>query len=971
MKSVVIILYFLVHFIPSFSQNTIGIPDIVNFTREVYNAGTQNRGIVQDKNGIIYFANYEGLLSFDGTHWNTYPIPNKTIVRSVAIGKDNKIYAGGQDDFGYFSPVANGKLAYTSLKPLLSEQNFSFSDIWNIVPYGNDIFFRSKEKIFQLTNNSITVYPAPTEWEFLGLSNNQLIAQDVKNGMLEFTHGVWAPFLVENNLPEEFRVTAVFPFGKDSSFFTTITTGFYILSNNKVSKFEFAGFNPFLKERILTAIPITEDRIAVGTNLDGCYVIDKRGEIIQNLSRKEGLQLNNVLSLFLDDDKNLWLGLDNGIDFIPYNNAIKHIYPEALNEGEGYTSIKFDNKLYVGTSNGVYWVPLTEKQDLSFVNGEFKSLPETKGSSWVLSEVNGALLLGHHDGAFQIKDNTVIPIKKRSGYLSFLPLSNVLPSSMLVAGNEAGLDFIQFENNKFISKGNLPGFSELSQFVAIDNNNILWVAHPYRGVYQIDITDSSHPKVKLYTENNGLPSRIKNHLFKIKNRIVVTTEEGVYVHNEKKDVFELSEYFRLLFGSGNIRHLKEDDAGNIWFIEGKNLGVVDLSGSKPETIYFPELNGKMVSGYEHINPQNEFNILIGSEKGFYHINYAAYKKNKYQIQVKIRSVKTLAGADSLLFGGYFGEVNELQQQTKDRIPNISYNRNSLNFKYSSPLYEHQNSVVYSYFLEGFDRDWSSWSKKAEKDYTNLPAGSYRFMVKAKNNLGSESAPTGYSFVILPPWYQTSWAYIMYVILFFVILYLVYAKNQQLFLRQERKHEEEQKRLQYLHQLEIEKSEKEIIALKNEKLQSEIEHKNTELASVAMHLVQKGELLANIKEELIRLKKSSNGDGHLNGDYKKLIHILGEEDKMDKDWEHFAVHFDKVHSNFLKTLKASHPTLSAHELKLCAYLVMNLSSKEIAQLMNISVRGVEISRYRLRKKFKISTETNLFNYLLEFSIPKEV
>jgi ligand-binding sensor domain-containing protein/DNA-binding CsgD family transcriptional regulator len=969
MKKVVVLLFFLFRFVPSFCQNTIGIPDIINFSRGVYNAGTQNRGIVQDKNGIIYFANYEGLLSFDGTHWTTYPLPNKTIVRSVAIGKDNKIYAGGQDDFGFFSPAKNGKLVYTSLKPLLSKLNYSFSDIWNIVPYGNDIFFRSKEKIFQLTNQSITVYAAPTEWEFLGSSNNQLIAQDVKNGLLEFNRGLWVPFLRESVLPEEYRVTAVFPFGKDSSFFTTITTGFYILTDNKVSTFEFAGFNPFLKERILTATPISEDRIAVGTNLDGCYIIDKKGEIIQNLSRKEGLQLNNVLSLFLDNDKNLWVGLDNGIDFIPYNNAIKHIYPEVLNEGEGYTSIKFGDKLYVGTSNGVYWVPLTGKQDLSFVNGEFVSLPETKGSAWTLSEVNGSLLLGHHDGAFQIKENTVIPIKRRTGYLSFLPLSNVIPSSLLIAGNEVGLDFIQFQNNSFVSKGNLPGFTELSQFVAIDNNNTIWIAHPYRGVYKIDINDPTNPKIKLYTERNGLPSRIKNHLFKIKNRIVVTTENGVYAHNEKKDTFELSGYFKEFFDERNIRHLKEDAAGNIWFIEEKNLGVVDLSGTKPETIYFPELNGKMVSGYEHINPHNESNILVGSEKGFYHINYAAYKKNKYQIQVKVRSVKTLGGSDSVLFGGYFGEVDEIRDQPETAIPNIAYNRNSLNFKYSSPLYEHQNSVVYSYFLEGFDTNWSSWSKKAEKDYTNLPAGTYKFQVKAKNNLGSESAVNSYSFTILPPWYQTSWAYLAYIILFFVILYLVYAKNQQIFLQQQKKHEEEQKRLQYLHQLEIEKSEKEIIALKNEKLQSEIEHKNTELASVAMHLVQKGELLANIKEELMRLKRNSNGDGHANGDYKKLIHILGEENKMDKDWEHFAAHFDKVHSNFLKTLKASHPTLSAHELKLCAYLVMNLSSKEVAQLMNISVRGVEISRYRLRKKFKISTETNLFNYLLEYSFPK--
>ena len=119
----------------------------------------------------------------------------------------------------------------------------------------------------------------------------------------------------------------------------------------------------------------------------------------------------------------------------------------------------------------------------------------------------------------------------------------------------------------------------------------------------------------------------------------------------------------------------------------------------------------------------------------------------------------------------------------------------------------------------------------------------------------------------------------------------------------------------------------------------------------MHLVQKGELLENIREELMRLKKGFNGETSSPEEFKKILRILGEENKTDKDWEQFAVHFDKVHSDFLRTLKALYPALSPHELKLCAYLRMNLSSKEIARLENISVRGVEIGRYRLRKKAK--------------------
>ncbi|HEY4288958.1 MAG TPA: triple tyrosine motif-containing protein [Puia sp.] len=946
-------------------QNTIGIPDIVNYPRDVYNAGTQNRGIVQDRNGVMYFANYEGLLSFDGNYWKNYPLPNKLVVRSVAIGKDNRIYAGGQDDFGYFSPDKNGKLVYNSLKKLLSQHNYSL-DVWNVVPYGNDVFFMCRDQIFQLNNNMITVYPAASEWIFLGESNHRLIGQDRKNGLLEFRDGLWTPFLKTDVLPAGYQVTCLFPFGTDSSFVGTVNTGFYVLSGNTMTPFRFAGPNPFANERVLTAISVNKDWLAIGTNLDGAYIVNKKGEIIQNLSRKEGLQNNNILMLFIDKDKNLWLGLDDGIDFIAYNNAIKHIYPEKLNEGLGYTSIIYNKELFVGTSNGLYCLPTDDQGDLSFLRGEFKSVPGTKGSTFGLTEVNGELLLGHHDGSFQIRNDQLVPINAHTSHWTFLPYSNVLPSSLVLSGSDIGIDLLRYENNHFTLEGSLPGFHASSQFMALDNNKTVWVAHPYRGVYRVDMSDTAHPRVKLYTEKDGLPSYLRNHLFKVKNHIVVTTEKGVYEYNAKMDDFELSPYFKPFFGKRNIRHLKEDAAGNIWFIEDNSLGVVDLSGPQPETIYFPELSGKMVADFEHIYPYNKENVLVGAEKGFYHINYEEYKKNRYPIQVKIRSVKASGKTDSLLFAGYYGEVGDSLDQPASAMYSISSKLNSLHFEYSTPLYAAQNSIMYSYCLKGFDRDWSFWSKKTEKEYTNLSAGTYTFQVKSKSNLGNESAISSYTFTILPPWYQTDWAYCLYVLLLAGLIYLLYFWQRRIFRKQQAKHEEEQKRLLYLHQLEMEKSEKEIVKLKNEKLESEIEHKNTELASAAMHLVQKGELLSGIREELMRMKKgggNGNGDGSAD-EFKKMLRILGEENKMDKDWEQFAVHFDKVHSDFLQILKSTYPALSAHELKLCAYLRMNLSSKEIAQLENISTRGVEISRYRLRKKLKISTETNLFDFLME-------
>lgn len=968
MKKYLLLLVTVITVCRCIGQNTIGIPDIINYTKSIYNAGTQNRCIVQDKNGIMYFANYEGLLTFDGTSWKIYPLPNKTVIRSVAIGGDHKIYVGSQADIGYFSPANNGKLTYTSLTSLLPEKGKGFTEIWETIAYGNDIFFRSRESILRLSNNSISVYPATNEWQFLGTSNRQLIAQDSKKGLLEFRNGIWLPFIKENDFPDGFIVSTVFPFGNDSTFITTINSGFFILCGDKISKFHFKNNNPFLNQRILTATPISKDWIAVGTNLQGCYIINKKGEIIQNLSRKEGLQINNILYLFVDGHSNLWLGLDNGIDFIAINNEIKHIYPENLNEGEGYTSLVFQNMLYVGTSNGLYKVPLNKEKDLSFINGNFEAVPNTTGSAWGLFEVNGKLLFAHHDGSFEIDNGKAIPITGKTTYWTFLPFYNIFPSSLVIAGTATGLGFLKYEHNHFVPKGSLPGFNQSSQFVSIDNNNIIWVAQPYRGVFKIDISDTGNLKSKIYTDKDGLPSSFNNHLFKIKNRIVVATERGIYEYNPSADKFELSNYFKRTFGQKNIRHLKEDSSGNIWFIENKNLGVVDYSTASPKIIYFPELDGKMVAGYEYIYPYDKWNVFVGAEKGFYHINYENYKqKNNNNIQVKITAVKAFGNSDSLLFGGYYGQVNEILSQTKSSTPRVTSNLNSLHFEFSSPLYEHHNSVLYSYYLKGYDEKWSEWTKKTEKEYTNLPAGNYNFEVKAKNNLGSESEITAYVVNVLPPWYKTYSAYTVYVILFIVFNYFFYRMLKRIFQKQKQKHEEQQKRLQYLHQLELEKSEKEIVALRNEKLQAELQNKNTELASATMHLVQKGDLLSKIKEELTRLKKNSGGE-LAPDDFKKLIRALKEEDNMDEEWHQFATHFDTVHLDFLRSIKNRYPNLTPNELKLCAYLRMNLCSKEIAQHMKISVRGVEISRYRLRKKLQITTETNLFDFLLEFSTP---
>ena len=942
-----------------FGQNTIGLPDITNYSKIDYNAGLQNWDFRQDKNGIMYAANNEGLLSFDGKYWKLYPLPNKTIVRSIEIGADNKIYVGGQDEFGYFAPASNGQLQYHSLVKYVAEKDRDFADVWDIALFKNDIFFRTSRRIFKLTNNNVTVYAAPTEWSYVGACNGNLYAHDIQRGLMVFEDYVWKPIAAEALMNVE--VTAIMPL-QGSILLTTLKNGIYQYNSEGIKKIVTGTTSAIEKDRIYSATTINNEWIGIGTTNGGVYIIDENGALIQNLSKKEGIENNNILNIFSDNQNNLWLGLNNGIACIGVNNAIKHINP-YFQDASGYAAIIHKEKLYVGTSNGLFSVPIQQGTDLSFNRGNFTPIENTAGQVWNLADINDKLLLAHHEGAFIINNNEAKKIMDGVGYWNFAPISGVLPTAKIIAGNYKGLTYLNEQGNTFTRDKQVDNFTQSSRFVAVDNNENIWVSHPFHGVYKINKGAIAGTEPKLYGEKNGLPSNLNNHVYKIKNEILVATEKGVYNYNEGKDVFEPSAFYKKLLGDQSVRYLKEDKEGNIWFVHEKQLGVLDMTTATPKTIYISELNNKLLSGFELVYPVNESNIFIAGENGLFNLNYKKYKKNNYDLQVHIREVRITGESDSLLFGGYFNNVNEKQVQDKKKLSQINRNWQTIHFEYSTTLFGLQKNLEYSYRLTGLNNNWSAWSHKTEKEYTNLPSGTYSFEIKVRNNLGGESVVDSYTFVVLPPWYLSQWAYLLYFVLFMLLVYGVILWQNKKFDLQRIRLQEEQEKLNYLKQLEIDKANNKLTEIRNENLQLEISSKNTELINFTMHLVQKGELLSNLKMHMSKMMKElDNADA--TDELKKMIKVLNDAEKMDKDWESFTYHFDKAHNSFTEKLKEKYPKLTANELRLCTFLRLNLSTKEIAQLMNISMRGIELSRYRLRKKLNLATETSLFEFFNE-------
>jgi len=405
----------------------------------------------------------------------------------------------------------------------------------------------------------------------------------------------------------------------------------------------------------------------------------------------------------------------------------------------------------------------------------------------------------------------------------------------------------------------------------------------------------------------------------------------------------------------------------VWFITNKKVGVIDFN--KPENsspfsvIYLPELDGKVVGGFESIYPLNSENVFIGANKGAYHINYDKYVENLAKPTVSIGTVKLLGKIDSTVFGGYYMRKGQLADKQDLTEPGkFEYNFNSLHFEFSSTLFEQEKNIEFSYQLVGFDKEWSPWTNKSEKDYTNLPSGTYTFNVKARTGPENQSDIRSYTFEVSPAWYNSMLAKIVYALLCLLLLRL-------LILRQKQTHKREQDRLSYLHQLELDRTEKEIVRLEYEKLEADVNYKNKELSTMTMHLVQRGKVLAKIKEVISSVIKNHDVS-ESSPSFRHLIRLIRDVEKGDQDLDHLTMHFNNVNTDFFNRLKDQFPELSQNDLKFCAYLRMNLSSKEMAQLMNITIKAVEVGRYRLRKKLQLMPETNLYEFLIDISRGKE-
>ena len=935
-----------------------GLPGIRNYTRAEYNAGTQNWSVAQAENGLMYFANNNGLVEFDGAHWKLYP--TAVVIRSLCIDND-KVYTGAFNEFGYYQPDESGNLQYHSLKQLVSKQIKNFDEIWRIHKTSFGIVFQSFNAIFIYNQGKVNIVYPRSKFHFSYYVNAILWVFDEEEGLMQYREGKVRQ-ISEGNFFKNTQIWTLLPLNDDQVLIGTAKKGVFRYDGNKVLSWN-TPVNELLKKfQIYSGTIIDKKYFAFGTIQNGIVVTDTAGKVIFQINKDRGLLNNTVLSIGIDKEGNIWLGLDNGIALINFNSPLTYIQ-NYFEIGSGYASARYGEYLYLGTNQGLFCIkwsdfinPLKKREDFRLIEG-------TEGQVWNLKIIDNTLFCGHHLGVFEIDGTNARRISKIPGGWSFLKLNTKIP--MILAGNYTGIAILEKKGNQWLFRNEVQGYSQSSRYIEQDENGYLWISHGYIGIYKLKLdSDFNHIKeTKFYNSKNGLPSAENNILYRIKSGIVIATQKGIYKYNPATDGFvQDQQYSRIIPGLNRIDYLLQDDNLNIWYSMNQQPGVMrwqDDGSYKNITAPFNPLKNKLIPSYAHINILDKNNVIFGLEGGFGHY-YTGHYKN-YSL-VPALYISDIHSADST--EGTFRYNNTLGKQ--NGVPHFKFRNNTVSITYSASHYS-ESGTKYQIFLRGFDKNWSDWSTKNTKEYTNLPFGDYSFEVKVLLEDGTSSPVLSYKFSISPPWYFSIVAWIVYLLFIIAFAYFMY-KFYLRSIEKSRAKEKEQQRIKYKQREQQFKedaleAEKEMIRLRNEKLNLEMIHKEKELANSTMMIIQKNEMLHKLRLDLNKVKLAIPDEQHKN-ELNVTIKRIGREIDNEKQWKVFNTHVEQVHEDLFKKLKELYPELTPRELSLCAYLRMNISSKEIATLMNISTRGVEISRYRIRKKLGLDRNANLTDFMMK-------
>ncbi|PHN02916.1 hypothetical protein [Flavilitoribacter nigricans] len=931
----------------------IGKYPIQNFTTSDYKAGIQNIDFAQNRDMTLFVANNLGVLAFNGNEWETHAFKTGKKQRSLAFDDTtNRLYIGSQGEFGFFEKNWN----YISLINKIPEDFKEFDEVWDVFILHSKVYFCTFQGIYVYDGQSIKVISVEEGLDRSFLVNGKLFTQTSRGQLLEMNGD---------------ELTASYPQGQKDQILAGIIPqddGLLLFYNS--GTIEYANFFGVTSDEYQTlsaalqgkyvnhVLQLSDSRLAISTQTAGLFLYDLQQQTMEHITKQDGLQTNACLRAFQDFAGDLWVGMQNGLAIIDINSPIRLINQEIDIQGSGYEAFETDGGTYYTTSNGIYFSERGAAKSI-FLSG-------TEGPAYGMQEISGKLYAGHHTGLFILEDRTARRVAATDGLWQIKPLHS--QPGYAIGGTYSGLYLFQVNKNMELEAvQKIAGFNESSRFFEEDQKGRIWVGQFYKGLYRLQLEEQlTSATVKKISVAEELPINEQIILSSCNNEIQIATRSGIYKLDQTSDRIVRSDFLFDEIGPQPVYLLVQDRQKNIHVYADNKVGYFrQISASNyqyiPSSLF--QLRYSFNNDLLHISVNTSKGVLFNANEGFIFYDPALEGRTLPENPLVISRVYSVT-EDSVLysrkpFASKPDRPVELAIKQKTKV---------LQFHVESFQFQDVNNQQFRYYLKGFDEDYGPWTNSTTKEYTNLTAGDYEFIVDIRNALGEITSSKPLLLRVTPPFYKSLWAKALYLIVVIWVLLLLFRMQQRHYKQKAVKIEEGKQAALAAKQQELieveQRKEEELLQLEEAKMKSELDHLNQLLAASTMNLVVKNEFMETIREDLNEVKQKGK-NVETKRALEKIVREIDTTLRLQEDWEQFKHHFDRVHGDFLGRLRNQFVDLTPNEQKLSAFLRLNLDTKEIANLMGISIRGVEVARYRLRKKLDLEKGQNLTKFILEY------
>ncbi len=737
-------------------SSELGEPFSRFFTATDYGAHSQNWGLAEGPDGIVYVANNHGLLEYDGARWRLHASPGG-IVSSVLYGSDGRIYIGADGEFGYYTADSNGSLTYSSLSRDLPPERAPFSRVRNIVETSAGVFFQAREIIARSSNGGplYTWQPSSGTQGIFAVGDAVYVALPGE-GLTQISGNEFVPVpgLASTGSLLAGTIQAVVRFGADGLLVGTADDGLFRVDGQTVTPFVTAIDENLSDEMLYTAISLQDGSLALGTLRGGLYRIDNNGELLSHSELRDG----SVYAVRAAHSGGLWTTLSNGIAYLAQPGPATFFGPKQGLRGLVAAITRHDGRIHAGTTVGAF---VLQSDGESPLFTELSKIP-----SWDLLSTEMGLVAATNSGVL-VFDRRAPEALLQESTARFL-LRSLRDERRFYVGLNDGLAAISFTDDGRWVSHRIPGISEQILTIVEMPDGTLWLGTAFEGTIRVRGHEDRSADIAIdrFGPEHGLPDTVDDyvHPFLTDRELVFGTASGPYRFvDESGGRFEPVEFPSkdYIDTSRSLFRLAQDASGNLW-LRGDLTGVAWRDAGEAYTWAADALRPiPQQTVHDFHFDQDGVAWLAGI--GVWRFDSGQRPQSSPEFRALVRGVGSPQIATPI-FGGITDSVED--------EPILAPDLNDLRFEYAAPQILNPGPMQYRVQLRGLDKDWSTWTTETYKDYTNLPAGDYSFRVQAMDSYGRTSREGRYEFDLLPPWYQSAWAYLAYTIVLFATLLFV-------------------------------------------------------------------------------------------------------------------------------------------------------------------------------------------------------